>query len=218
MPKDRSDKARKTKVGPLPPEPVHPVNAANWYADRWDKEFIIEVGTSVPWYAFKDEVPLDLFGKLRKLAMFDLYTNRTPSQIRIDCGLKTVEQLDELRTHPTYPRVVEAIELAMEDAAKERTPEEWVERGTDKSFRRMYQRSVWSRSAREGDIAAREFVDRAMPKVQRQQIQDDRRTVHLPDALVELLAETINRRRELADRKVKEIGLSTEKSGVGKIG
>lgn len=112
------------------------------------------------------ELAWERFRAWKRLAMLDLWSEASDEDKARQVGLP-VADLSEIRQSEVYARLQVALTQAFQEASSPRKATEWVAAMEDAAFRRLALIARHSLDPRVAAAAARDFADRALPKVSR---------------------------------------------------
>lgn len=187
------------RLPPLPAKP--PLIEIAEDAERETKDLLREVVSSVSYGDFGD-VPLERFHTAKRLAIFDIWAEASDDEKAEQSSLPA-EDLPGVRASALYARIKAALEEAFRGASQPRTAEEWVKAMEDRAFRRLAHIARYAVDPRIASAAARDFADRALPKVSRNNDEVQAPVLMITPAGAELIATALAtvRRKALEDHR-----------------
>ena len=164
----------KKPPGAPPAEEKDPILDAAENGEQETRDLFREVSSRVR-YADFSEAPWERFRTTKRLAMLDLWSERTDVEKLERSGLgpsATENELATVRESDLYGRLTQALAEAFRDAATPKSAAEWVAAMEDASFRRLARIAKHAIDPKVAATAARDFADRALPKVSRNNDRD----------------------------------------------
>lgn len=143
----------------------HPILDAAEVGEQETRELFREVSTLVR-YADFTEYPWERFRGYKRLAMLDLWSE-APDEEKVSRAELAPEELVLARNAELYARLKFALTEAFREVSSPRKAAEWVAAMEDASFRRLARIARHALDPRLAAAAARDFADRALPKVSR---------------------------------------------------
>ncbi len=146
-------------------EKVHPLLDAASVAEQEGREFFREVASLVR-YADFQEYPWERFKAYKRLAMLDLWSELPDEEKHTTSGVAP-EEAPLARDSELYARLRFALTEAFREVAELKTPDQWIKAMEDASFRKLARIARHATDPKVAAAAARDFADRARPKVSR---------------------------------------------------
>lgn len=131
------------------------------------------------------------FEELKLLAMYQMWGHLAEEgQVQFD------PHEQGLSEHPAYSRICKALEEAADVVGKQLNSEEWVKKGESEAWRTLFHEATLGSDRNRAATAARDFTDRAMPKVTRSAGETSRH-VQIPESFLKAMGEALAQSRKL---------------------
>jgi len=149
----------------VPNRDEHPLMDAAAVSEQETREFFREVAALVRFAEFQ-EYPWEKFRAVKRLAMLDLWSD-LPEEVKLQRSEVDPAEAQAARESELYARLRFALTEAFREVAEPKAPEQWVASMQDVAFRRLARIARQAVDPRIAASAARDFADRALPKVSR---------------------------------------------------
>jgi hypothetical protein len=184
----------------------HPLMDAAAVSEQETREFFREVAALVR-YADFSEYPWEQFRSYKRLAMLDLWSGLAEEE-KVRRSEVDPAEIQAARESELYARIRYVLTEAFREVAEPKDPEQWVKSMQDASFRKLARIARHAVDPRIAAAAARDFADRALPKVSRNNDQDGGAPVLMITEdgarLLMTALETVRRKAEEAARQLPE--------------
>lgn len=166
------------------------------------------ISTSVRWVRGarpQSSLPIDRFHATKFLALLDLYGSRSERDKKelvhryLKSGTSNTNRLSALRATKAYGEICEKLLAAQERLHSPATPESLVDEGVEDAFRALGD-EVRTGQGKTRIIAAKEFTDRAAPKIAKG--ESTGRALMLEMGIAQLLNDTL---KLVSDQRAREI-------------
>jgi hypothetical protein len=134
------------------------------------REFFREVSGLVRYSEFAD-YPWERFRAYKRLAMLDLWSEAGEEEKQAKAGI-TPDEIPLARDSELYARLKFALTEAFREVSSPKKATDWVASMEDAAFRRLANIAKHAIDPRVASAAARDFADRALPKVSRNSDQE----------------------------------------------
>ncbi len=188
-------------------EPEHPILDAGQVSSDSSRRLLKEISFCVPWEDYSSLVSVETFDRIKLVAMFDLWASAPHEDVLGKAGI-TKREATAIRKEKIYEMIHLGLQEAMLMASKQFTDDQWIERGRQAAWRRIFSDTAFGPDKERALSAARDFTDRSSPKATRAELGGGERVIFLPEAMIELLGKAMGEAKQL---KAEVVDVSPER-------